>query len=133
MKLLILAVVIVVILFVVPRLMAGETMAPQAAAERVAAGNAVLVDVREPAEWADSGVAKPAVLLSLSDLRGDRAQWKKFLEQNKDKELILYCRSGNRSGIAAGILAKEGFKTANAGGFKEWVGAGLPVRQVTGQ
>ncbi len=133
MKLLILAVVIVVILFVVPRLMAGETMTPQAAAERVAAGNAVLVDVREPAEWADSGVAKPAVLLSLSDLRGDRAQWKKFLEQNKDKELILYCRSGNRSGIAAGILAKEGFKTANAGGFKEWVGAGLPVRQVTGQ
>lgn len=131
MKLLIIALFVIAILFVVPRLLAGETITPQAAAERVAGGQAVLIDVREPAEWADSGVAEPAVLLSLSDLRGERTQWKKFLADHKDKELILYCRSGNRSGIAAGILAQEGFKVANAGGFKAWVAAGLPVRQVS--
>ena len=133
MKLLIILTVVVIALFLVPRLLAGEMIPAKEAADRVASGNAVLVDVREPGEWADSGVAEPAVLLSLSDLRGERTQWKTFLEQNKDKELILYCRSGNRSGIAANILEKEGYKVANAGGFKHWAGAGLPVRQVDGK
>lgn len=130
MKLFVILALVVVALFLGPRLLAGEIIPAQEAAGRIATGKAVLVDVREPAEWADTGVAEPAVLLSLSDLRGERTQWKNFLEQNKDKELILYCRSGNRSGIAAGILAKEGFKVANAGGFKHWAGAGLPVRQI---
>lgn len=130
MKLLIIVTIVVIALLLAPRLLAGEIIPAQDAADRVKAGTAVLVDVREPAEWEDSGVAAPAALLSLSDLRGERTQWKTFLEQNKDKELILYCRSGNRSGIAANILKKEGFKVANAGGFKHWAGAGLPVRQI---
>lgn len=133
MKIALVLAVLILVLLTLPRLLAGETIAPADAAARVASGRAVLIDVREPAEWAESGVAAPAVLLPLSDLRGDRAQWKDFLAQNRAKELILYCRSGNRSGIAAGILAKEGFTVANAGGFKNWVGAGLPVRQVTGK
>ena len=86
--------------------------------------------MREPAEWSATGVAEPAILLSLSDLRGNRTQWKPFLEQNKDKELILICRSGNRSGIAGRILAKEGYTVANAGAFKTWAAAGLPVRDI---
>jgi len=110
--------------------LAADFMPPSEAAQQVAAGTAVLVDVREPAEWAATGVAEPAILLSLSDLRGDRTQWKPFLEQNKDKELILYCRSGNRSGIAAGILTKEGYTVANAGAFKTWAAANLPVRKL---
>ncbi|MEZ5412873.1 MAG: rhodanese-like domain-containing protein [Opitutaceae bacterium] len=130
MKLLIIVTIVVIALLLAPRLLAGEIIPAQDAADRVKAGTAVLVDVREPAEWADSGVAAPAALLSLSDLRGERTQWKAFLAQNKDKELILYCRSGNRSGIAANILEKKGFKVANAGGFKHWAGAGLPVRQI---
>jgi len=86
-----------------------------------------LIDVREPGEWA-GGVAEPALLCSLSDLRGPRAQWKSVLEANRDKELILYCASGARSGLAAGILRKEGFNAVNGGGFGGWRGAGLPVR-----
>ncbi|MDX2081126.1 MAG: rhodanese-like domain-containing protein [Terrimicrobiaceae bacterium] len=122
---LILIVLLAVGIFLVRRAMAlplGE------AYERVTAGNAVLIDVREPSEW-QNGVAEPAVLLSLSDLRGARTGWTEFLAANKDKELILYCRSGNRSGIAAGILRKEGFRVENAGGFSRWKSAGLPVRQ----
>ena len=38
-------------------------IAPAEAAKLVAAGKAVLVDVREPNEWLDTGVAAPAVLL----------------------------------------------------------------------
>ena len=51
------------------------------------------------------------------------------LEANRDKELILYCASGARSGVAASILRKEGFNAVNAGGFSDWSRAGLPVRE----
>jgi rhodanese-related sulfurtransferase len=51
------------------------------------------------------------------------------LEANKDKELILYCASGARSGVAASILRKEGFNAVNAGGLANWSRAGLPVRK----
>lgn len=105
------------------------SLTPADAAARVAAGTAVLVDVREAAEWSETGVVATAQLLALSDLRGPRAHWKTFLEANRDKELILYCRSGNRSGQAAQILAAEGFRVANAGGFQAWVAAGQPTRQ----
>ena len=104
---------------------------PTEAAQLVADGKAVLVDVREPDEWAD-GVATPAELLALSDLTGPRQTWKPFLEKNRNTELILYCRSGGRSGRAAQLLASEGFRTANAGGFNDWTGAGLPTRKPQG-
>lgn len=131
MKLLLIAICVLAALFVFSQLSRGKTVAPAEAAKRLEGGNAVLVDVREPGEWAASGVAAPAVLLSLSDLQGARKDWKPFLEENQGKELILYCRSGNRSGIAARLLAKEGWSTVNAGAFKDWAGAGLPVRQVS--
>ncbi len=119
--------VVAVFLFVVRHLMAGPSIAPVEAAARVASGTAVLIDVRESGEWA-GGVAEPALLCSLSDLRGARAQWKSVLEANRDKELILYCASGARSGIAAGMLRKEGFNAVNSGGFGAWRSAGLPTR-----
>jgi rhodanese-related sulfurtransferase len=128
MKTLVILLVLIALFIVVKRVMAGPSISPAEAAQRVAEGTAVLIDVREPAEWS-GGVAEPAVLCSLGDLRGDRAQWKKVLEANKDKELILYCASGARSGVAASILRKEGYNVVNAGGFSSWRGAGLPVRQ----
>ena len=106
------------------------TITPKAAAQLVADGKAVLVDVREPSEWAESGVAKPAVLLAKSDFDGDQKQWKEFLAQTGDKEIILYCRSGKRAGVIGTALAAKGHKVANAGGFKDWEAASLPVRKV---
>ena len=100
------------------------------AAKLVASGKAVLVDVREAPEWADSGVAGPAVLLAKSDFDGEQKDWKPFLEKNAGKEIILYCRSGSRSGKVADALAAKGLKVSNAGGFKDWVEAGRPVRKV---
>jgi rhodanese-related sulfurtransferase len=128
MKTLLLIILLVVVFFVVKQVMAGPAVSPADAAGRVAAGTAVLIDVREPDEWS-GGVAEPALLCSLSDLRGARAQWAAVLEANKDKELILYCASGARSGVAASMLRKEGFNVVNAGGYSAWRSAGLPVRQ----
>jgi rhodanese-related sulfurtransferase len=95
---------------------------PAEAAQLVRDGKALLVDVREPAEWS-GGVAQPAALLPLSDLVGTRSRWKPFLVGVGEREIVLYCRSGD----AASVLAKEGFRTANAGGFSDWKAAGLPV------
>ena len=107
-------------------------LTPQAAAKLVAEGKAVLVDVREPTEWAESGVAAPAVLLPKSEFdAGLVGEWKAFLAKIGDKEIITYCRSGKRAGVVAAELAKQGHRVANAGGFKDWQAAGLPVRSGT--
>ena len=99
---------------------------PAEAAQLVRDKKAVLVDVREPAEWS-GGVAKDAALLPLSDLVGARSRWKPFLAGVGEREIILYCLSGSRSGRAARMLSSEGFKTANAGGIDDWQAAGLPM------
>jgi len=105
-------------------------IAPAEAARLVATGKAVLVDVREPVEWAKTGVAAPAVLLSKSDFDGKQAAWKPFLAKTGDKQLILYCRTGHRAGIIAATLAAQGRAVANAGGLADWMAAGLPLRTV---
>ena len=63
-----------VILIVRMILKSRPAMSPREAAAAVETGIAVLVDVREPAEW-NGGVAQAAVLLPLSDLRCARKRW----------------------------------------------------------
>lgn len=103
-------------------------IAPTEAAKLVAEGKAVLVDCREPSEWQETGVAAPATLLPKSDFDGDRKQWNEFLAKNAGKQILVYCRSGRRSGAVASALVEKGVKTANVGGFQEWVDAKLPTR-----
>lgn len=93
------------------------------------AGTAVLVDIREPAEWPAAGVAKQAALLPYSDLRGARAQWQPFLEKHRGQKLLLYCASGARSGLAARELRREGLDAVNAGSLRDWDKAGWPICQ----
>jgi rhodanese-related sulfurtransferase len=117
--------------FLVARAAEVAKITPADAARLVAAGQAVLVDVREPTEWTETGVAAPAVLLAKSAFDAEQAGgWKTFLAKSGDKEIILYCRSGRRSGAVAEALAGLGYKVANAGGFRDWRDAGLPVRAV---
>jgi rhodanese-related sulfurtransferase len=126
-KTLLVIAIIFAALFVMKRMLAGSVLTPAEAAGRVANGTAVLIDVREPDEWQD-GVVTGALLLPLSDLRGKRTQWGPVLKTVRDKELIFYCRAGTRAGMSCRLLAGEGFKTANAGGFSAWQAAGQPVR-----
>jgi rhodanese-related sulfurtransferase len=129
MKIVLFVVSVLALLFlVVSRLQAAEPVSLPDAAKRIEAKTALLIDVREPTEWAE-GVAQPALLLSLSDLQGKREQWRQVLKEKPGKELLVYCRSGRRSGIAAEILRKEGFTVTNLGGYSDWVKAGLPTRK----
>lgn len=47
---------------------------------------------------------------------------------NKEKEVVIHCQAGDRSSIAASLLAKNGIRVKNyTGGFSEWVNGGNPT------
>ncbi|MBM3858302.1 MAG: rhodanese-like domain-containing protein [Verrucomicrobia bacterium] len=73
--------------------------------QEVAAGRAVLVDVREKSEW-DAGHLKSARLLPLSRLETDA---KAADGLPKDKPVYVHCRSGARTVSAVKILKQQGF------------------------
>jgi rhodanese-related sulfurtransferase len=70
---------------------------------------AFLVDVRSPDEFA-GGSAKGAVNIPLDIIT---QQIKKF---EGKKNIVVFCRSGNRSGQAKRILEEKGFKNVTNGG-----------------
>jgi rhodanese-related sulfurtransferase len=76
-----------------------------------------LVDVREPHENADFNIG--GILLPLGMIQSMQID---EIEELKDEEVILYCRSGNRSGQAAMFLEMMGFtNTKNlVGGILAW-------------
>lgn len=67
------------------------------------ARDAVIVDVREPFEWA-MGTLPGAELISLGSLFGQAG------ELDPDRAILFICRTGNRSGVAAKLLAQYGFR-----------------------
>lgn len=76
-----------------------------------------IVDVREPHENAEFNIGGPLVPLGkIQALQIDD------LEDHKDEELIIYCRSGARSGQACQILESAGFKNVKnlVGGMLDW-------------
>ena len=78
-----------------------------------------LIDVREPYENADFNIG--GTLLPLGQIQSMQID---DIEDLKDKEVILYCRSGNRSGQAAMFLEAMGFKNTKnlVGGMLAWEG-----------
>lgn len=105
-------------------------MQPKEAHALCKEGKAILVDVREEEELRESGLAEGALWMPTSKMDEDEPQWRDFKAAlTKEKTIILYCRSGARSGRVAELLAQQGFQTHNLGGFQAWVGAQLPVRK----
>ncbi len=85
---------------------------------------AIFVDVREKKETA-VGVINGAYRAPLSSFDKDSVQLDKF----KDKPVIVYCRTGNRSRSAAGKLSKKGFNRVYnlSGGILAWQKEKLPL------
>lgn len=85
---------------------------------RIDAGETLnLVDVREPHEHADFNIG--GTLYPLGKIQTMQVD---ELEGLKEEEVIVYCRSGNRSGQAAQILDMLGFKNTKnlVGGMMNW-------------
>jgi rhodanese-related sulfurtransferase len=88
---------------------------------------AIIVDVRELSETA-SGKIKNALVIPMSEMEQHRPEWDKKIDSfNKDKTIILYCRSGRRAGIVGPEIAKKGYRVFNLGGFDSWKSKGLPT------
>ena len=81
-----------------------------------------VLDVRTQEEW-DEYHAPNTTLISLDQLptRVD--------ELPQDQEIVVICRSGNRSQVGRDILLDAGFDqvTSSAGGLKAWSAAGYPI------
>jgi rhodanese-related sulfurtransferase len=81
---------------------------------------AQLVDVRADHEW-EAGHLPGAVHITLPDLPA------RIEEIDKDRPVIIYCRGGNRSTMAAGALAEAGYDVAKLSeGAVGWEEEGLP-------
>lgn len=100
----------------------ATAMNPRQVHELLARDAIVLIDVREPAEFAAERIAG-AVNIPLSRFeRGiDRLP--------QGKEIVLHCLSGARSGRALAVCAARSVSvtTHMAGGIKAWKAAGLPT------
>lgn len=68
--------------------------------------NAVVLDVREPTEWA-MGTLPDSVKISLAFLPASLDQL------DRDTPVLVVCRAGNRSLVAAQFLQRNGFNAAN--------------------
>lgn len=88
--------------------------------------DAVIIDVREPADYASGHVlgAKNVPLSQLESRIGD-------LEKHKAKPVIVCCEAGNRAGAAQAALRAKGFERAVnlSGGVAAWRQAGLPMEK----
>ncbi len=94
-------------------LSASQKVDPESVRKAIGNG-ALIVDVRTPQEFAD-GHYPGSINIPLSEINDRIAEF-----GNKDKPIVVYCRSGNRSGKAKSILEGQGFtKVINGGAFKD--------------
>jgi molybdopterin/thiamine biosynthesis adenylyltransferase/rhodanese-related sulfurtransferase len=106
-----------------------EEIEPFEAVAEIEGGEIVLIDTREPHEYQeahlqDGKLVPPAML----------ADQIESVAPDKSARTILYCRSGNRSGLAAAQLQAMGYTdvASVAGGILAWQEQGLPVVAASG-
>jgi rhodanese-related sulfurtransferase len=97
-----------------------EISLEEAVAKREA--GAFILDVRQPEEWNEYHVPG-STLIPLGELAS------RVDELPLDQEIVVVCRSGNRSAQGRDILMGAGFTqvTSLAGGLSQWRAAGYPV------
>src|SRR4051795_11740824 len=111
------------------RLQTIEEIEPFEAAGEIEGGDVVLIDTREPHEYQEAhlenGKLVPPGLLA--DEIATAAP-------DKSARTILYCRSGNRSALAAAQLQQLGYENvaSMSGGILQWQEQGLPVVSPSG-
>jgi rhodanese-related sulfurtransferase len=100
---------------------------PPADARELIESGAQVVDVRTPEEF-EAGHIAGARLIPLDEVESDAAGL------DRSQPLVVYCRSGERSGMAADAFAASGWNAQSiAGGLLAWAEAGLPLEPEGGE
>ena len=111
----------------VRRATGGPSVTPSQATQLMNREDAVVLDVREPGEYAAGHIlGAKNVPLSRIDSGGAEIAGKK-----KDRPVILYCDGDNRCAKAAAALKAQGYTRVLtlSGGIGAWQQAGLPVEK----
>lgn len=97
---------------------------PHDVAEGLSKGHLTVIDVREKDEYAREHI-KDVLHIPLSSLQ------KGGIDIGTDKQVVFYCRSGNRTEVNCAQLAShiDGDALLMAGGLNGWKTAGLPTIQ----
>jgi len=101
-----------------------QEISPQETAAALKRGETLLIDVRDPDEWAEGHIpgaknfSRGTVELEIEEAAPDLST-----------PIVTHCGGGGRSALAAESLQRMGYKNVKsmAGGFKAWKAAGLPV------
>jgi rhodanese-related sulfurtransferase len=99
-------------------------LTPAGAIQLINNEDVVLLDVREPGETAVGKISK-AIQIPVGSV-GQRVS---ELDKHKNKNVIVYCKTGARSGLACRELTKAGFEKvySMSGGITAWQEAHLPI------
>lgn len=102
----------------------GSKVSLLQATQLINQGKALIVDVRDPADFA-AGHVRDAINIPAKDLPNRMAE----LEKHKSKSVIVVCQNGVQSSRAATQLGKAGFAEVFSlnGGLAAWQAQGLPV------
>ena len=109
---------------VVPRISSTE------ARKLIAAGDALVIDVRDAPEIEKSGKISGAMHVSrgMLEFRADPASPYHDRSFVKADSIILYCASGGRSALSGKVLKDMGYTNVhNLGAFKDWAESGGAV------
>lgn len=127
---------IVLLLFTLPA-WAFELMSAPDARKAVQAGEIILIDVRSPDEWRETGIADVATPITMHNSQF-LSRLQTVIDKNPDKRLAFICAVGGRTGYITRELEKRGFEnlidvsegmlgSPNGVG---WIKRGLPIKQV---
>lgn len=102
----------------------GAKVSTLEATQLINQSNPLILDVREPAEFAVAHV-RNAKSVPLSELPKRIDELSKF----KNTPVIVMCKSGERASSATMMLRKAGFEQASSldGGLESWLSQGLPT------
>ncbi|TVQ38565.1 MAG: rhodanese-like domain-containing protein [Wenzhouxiangella sp.] len=116
----------------------SASISAQAAWDAVEAGQLLLVDIRQPEEWAQTGMARHAIGISMVHAEGQQGFLRDLVTAANgrlDAPIALICRTGNRTSQVRQALESMGFtnirhvpegmvgSTYGPG----WIATGLPL------